>query len=323
VNRHVAVETIIRLLPALMEFFKKEGDGGNAEADRTYRTLCDCRVLVALHALSDILQPVQRLQKIFQERGLSVYRLLRAKEECVSALKRMRQGPDGVVLPRASLFVNSCTEERRRGRAIKLAFKKHELHDFPGRDGFKAPLEDTGVIAFLDTMCSSLETRFKEDCDAVIEKFQVLDPAAFDGSSFLSGQAELQDIANHFSALMLPESCFTRIDPNQLMADWSRFKLTQEYREATQQGAKPDYCATQESFWGRFFLEGSGSPEQVQTMRPEDRYCELFKVVAMAIVIITNNAEAERTFSCMNRVCTEASQELHHCLSLTCSPSCW
>jgi hypothetical protein len=311
VHRHIAVEKLIRLLRPVMDYFRDERDGRSAEATRIYESLCDARVLVALYAVGDILQPVQRLQKRLQERGLSVYGLLKAREECTGALDRMRHGPGGVVVPRAALFLQSCTDGRsRRGERVKLAFDEHELSDFPAYDGLQDALQETGVTAFLETLCSSLNERFREECDAVVEKLKVLDPAAFDGTDWTSGQAELADIGNHFSDLVLPEQCYVRINRNQLLADWARFKLTEEYKVATGKGERPDYCASQETFWGHFFLRGSGSREALMDLAPADRYCELFKVVALAIVIITNNAEGERAFSCMNRICTDERSSL-------------
>ena len=287
-----------------MDFFKAESEGGKAEAIRIYGTFCEAPVLVALHALADILQPVQRLQKVLQERGLSVYRLVQARQRCVSSLSAMVNGNQATV-PRAVHFLGTCREERRRGRSVRLAFEKHELKDFPQAGAVQPALEDTGVVNFLTTLSSSLVGRFKEDCDAVVERFQVFDPAAFDGT-ILYGNDELQDIASHFSSDMLSEQCFVRLDLNQLMADWSRFKFSEEYRSAAKKDDKPGYCASQETFWAHFFLEGSGSPNEVASLPAKDRYCELFKVVVLAIVMVTNNAEAERAFSCMNRVCSDA-----------------
>jgi hypothetical protein len=297
-----------------MDFFHVESEG-KSEALRIYQSLCDARVLVALHALADILDPVQRFQKTLQERGLSVYKLMRAREQCMRELQRMRHGPRGAqqaapVLPRATLFLSTCTDRRIRGGTMKLAFGgKHELSDFPLDDDVQVALEETGVVAFLDTLCTSLEKRFKEECDAVVERFQVLDPAAFDASNFLYGQDELRDIANHFSPAVVPGDSCMRIDFNQLIADWCRFKLSEEYAEATS-AAKPDYCNSQETFWGKFFLEGSGSPDRVASLPAKDRYCELWKVVCFAMIVITNNAESERAFSCMKRICTDERSSL-------------
>jgi hypothetical protein len=303
--RYLSVHVIVRQLEALLEFFGQEA-GVNNDAERIYGNLRHGPTLLALHALRDILYPVHRMSLSMQERGLSVYKALEAKTSCVQSLELMKgEGEGPLNLPSLPVFLAKCHAVEGR-RPVRFKLGDHELTNFR-RGGAAQLTEDLtacGVVSFFERLLQSLQERFTADCDVVMRQFSIIDPASWGGGGFNVGLHEMGAIGDHYRAEMV-EGQGLEIDKEALLIEWSCFKTTPEWKAAISAGPKPAYCNDQEAFWGHFFLKGSGSAEAIRDA-PEGRaYKQLFKVVVAAIVMIIGNAEAERAFSCMNRVCSD------------------
>jgi hypothetical protein len=216
------------------------------------------------------------------------------------------EGGDGHLnLPSLQAFIKRCSAIQGR-RGTKYCFGRHDLTDFDGGDPYslREDLTSCGVTPFLDRLILSLEERFTENCDALMQHFQIIDPDAWGRGGFNVGLREMELIADYYGAEVVQERGL-EIDKDALLHEWTMFKTTPEWVAATSTGPKPDYCHSQGEFWGHFFLKGSGSAEALRDAPSGINYKQLHKVVVAAIVMIVGNAEAERAFSCMNRVCSD------------------
>jgi hypothetical protein len=258
---------------------------------------------------------VNQLSQTFQERGASIFKALRAKDECVAALEHQigvnLDGTDGdVVLPSVTQFIESCSNRRLQSEKV---FKDHIIKGFPlGQGGavLRDLLTGSGLSAFSKDLLESVRDRFFEDCDAVVQQLAIFDPAAWVGQTSRYGRLEINLIGNHFSTMTWAgdeedgEGPAILLNAEELEGEWATFKMTTEWRLASAKENRPEYCSSQELFWGHFFSEGSGSDERVRASGMTG-FRSLKKVVILAIIIMIGNAEAERAFSAMNRICCD------------------
>ncbi|XP_035673668.1 zinc finger protein 862-like [Branchiostoma floridae] len=291
-----AVRSVIENFRSLAVYTEEQAAEGDPVAIGLHQQLTSFLPMGLLHLLADVLDATNHLSKIFQYRDITFSVLRSELNDCLEILEGMR-GVDGIKLAR---FVTSVQDT---GNYLETPITMRV-----GRGG-QDPVETLNAVKtdFLDRLLDNLRARFPQ-LD-LLDAMKVFEPQQYpddDDNIALAywGRHELNVLLNHYA-----EDKVSR-DGNICEAYINRLMCEGQFG-AFKQAVATRYKGEQREENGVAWFHYYRPNELLEKMFAGDNaynqriFGEVFKLMCYSLVVLVSNAEAERVFSCQNRIKTK------------------
>ncbi|CAH1245743.1 ZNF862 [Branchiostoma lanceolatum] len=292
-----AIDGVLRNHRALAVYTEEKAADGDPTAIGLHQQLTSYLPMALLHLLGDVLDVTNHLSRLFQYRDITFSSLSKELTECFNSLEAMRQ-VDGPKLERFRVGVEQSGNFRDTPIEMRV-----------GRGG-RQPLEALQDIraAFLERLLENLHARFPQV--ELLEAMKIFDPASYPAAGdnlalVYWGRDEFNTLMDHYAQRKVTRDgnvCEKYIDQYACEGQFGAFKQAVAARfkgeeRVDENGVAQFHYYRPNELFKKMFGGANADYQQI--------FSEVFKLMCCCLVVMVSNAEAERVFSCQNRIKTK------------------
>ncbi|XP_071793337.1 zinc finger protein 862-like [Asterias amurensis] len=282
------VKSIIRNYAPLIVLASQEADDGDPVASGLYQQLTSYKCLALLHLAGDVLTATNHLSMAFQKNDISFATVRTRIQDCLDTLDGFKTQP-GFFLEELEKELDE-NDGNFHGESINFQATRGDNGQDQG-EIFKQVRNN-----FLGHLEKNIHSRFPDV--ELLEAMQIFEPAAYpDNSNALTiwGNNHLQTLLNHFGKQQESRDGYMfdpLVDADQCKGEFLPFKRL-VYRNLTE--VDTDTYITPTKLMERLFHKKD--PHGNRSI-----YKGMFSLMSLCMCVMVGNAEAERIFSCQNRI---------------------
>ncbi|KAJ8018286.1 hypothetical protein HOLleu_43803 [Holothuria leucospilota] len=305
-----AVAALVRNYEALMVLASSDANDGDPTAIGILQQLSSYKYAALLHLACDILTETNHLSKVLQHRDVSFGVVGNQIRGCIETLQDMKD-QDGLHLQD---FHSKLDEGTGSFKGVDIKFTTRERGN---RESDEKVNFQTVICKLLDELVKNLRERFPNV--SLFDAMEVFQPSAYPDSDHPAlligwGNQNMRTLLSHFGSAMsnkAGQEFSSPIDSESCLGEFLPFKrlVAQNLGESKSSdcsGTGTFHFFTPAELFCRLF---SGQNRDNRILFPE-----IFRLFSACLCILVGNAEAERVFSCQNRIKTA----MRSCLSVEC-----
>lgn len=292
-----SVTAIINDYEALLLLTSQEAAEGDPVAIGLNQQLSSYLYLALLHLTADVLSATNHLSKLWQYRDVCFSAVHRELDDCIETLEELRDN-NGIMMVSMLDDLNADPIDTFKGAQITFAARRGQAN--------QRVLFDQTRRQFLDELLMNIRARFPQV--QLLTAMQIFEPASYPAERRQLigwGNEHLQTLLGHYG-----QPAHTRAhrefppvaDANGCREEFLPFKRLVHDHLGDQ---RPDSDGVVHWHFYR-------PPELLQRIFGDNMQGNqalfpcMFKLMALSLCVMVGNAEAERVFSCQNRIKTKA-----------------